>query len=171
MACARRYGNFASRKSPLESWFRRLDETLPVAWCGSPKLSVLRLRQRGCAYTLCALTLVDLGGETVWLLAIPLEDGGRILVESDHVLQGPVKVARSDELITAVSVSLRATLDPVVSASREILERLREAGPDKVTVDFGLKLTAETGAVIVKAAGEANFNVSLQWTKSQDAPS
>jgi hypothetical protein len=44
--------------------------------------------------------------------------------------------------------------------------------PDKVQLEFGVKLTAEAGVVIAKAATEANFKLSLEWTldpgKSED---
>lgn len=35
--------------------------------------------------------------------------------------------------------------------------------PSQVEVNFGVKLIAETGAVIAKAGGEANFNVKITW--------
>lgn len=35
--------------------------------------------------------------------------------------------------------------------------------PSHVEVDFGIKIVAETGAIIAKAGGEANFNVKIIW--------
>lgn len=37
--------------------------------------------------------------------------------------------------------------------------------PSQVEVEFGIKLIAETGAIIAKAGGEANFNIKLIWGK------
>ena len=49
------------------------------------------------------------------------------------------------------------------------MARLREAGPDEVTVEFGLQFTAEVGAVITKTAGECNLKVTLRWERGDDA--
>jgi hypothetical protein len=35
-----------------------------------------------------------------------------------------------------------------------------------VAVEFGVKMSAETGAVIAKASTEANFKINLSWKKS-----
>jgi hypothetical protein len=34
-------------------------------------------------------------------------------------------------------------------------------------VTFGIRLSGEVGAVIAKTAGEANFSVSLRWTRQK----
>jgi hypothetical protein len=38
--------------------------------------------------------------------------------------------------------------------------------PDEVAVEFGVKMTVETGAVIAKASTDANFKINLTWKKS-----
>jgi len=35
--------------------------------------------------------------------------------------------------------------------------------PSQVEVSFGIKVIAETGAIIAKAGGEANFEVKITW--------
>jgi hypothetical protein len=35
--------------------------------------------------------------------------------------------------------------------------------PSEVEVNFGIKAVAETGAIIAKASGEANFGVKITW--------
>jgi hypothetical protein len=42
--------------------------------------------------------------------------------------------------------------------------------PEKINLEFGVKLTAEAGVVIAKAAAEANFKLSLEWTTTSSAP-
>ena len=37
--------------------------------------------------------------------------------------------------------------------------------PSQTEIEFGIKLIAETGAIIAKAGGEATFNVKLTWGK------
>lgn len=42
--------------------------------------------------------------------------------------------------------------------------------PEKVSIEFGVKLAGETGCpMLTKASGEANFKVSVEW-KRQAAP-
>ena len=42
--------------------------------------------------------------------------------------------------------------------------------PDELAIEFGVKLNAETGAVIAKAATEANFTINLKWTRAKSPP-
>jgi hypothetical protein len=42
--------------------------------------------------------------------------------------------------------------------------------PDTVKIEFGVKLTAEAGVVIAKAATEANFKLSLEWSAGKRQP-
>jgi hypothetical protein len=39
-----------------------------------------------------------------------------------------------------------------------------------VKIEFGAKLTAEAGVVIAKAATEANFKLSLEWSAGKRQP-
>jgi Trypsin-co-occurring domain 1 len=49
--------------------------------------------------------------------------------------------------------------------------RLRSADdpPDEVGIEFGVQLSAQTGAFIASVAAEANFNVSMTWRRSADS--
>jgi hypothetical protein len=40
-----------------------------------------------------------------------------------------------------------------------------EVQPSQIEVNFGIKLVAETGAIIAKASGEAAFNIKLIWDR------
>ena len=42
--------------------------------------------------------------------------------------------------------------------------------PDAVELEFGVKLTAETGAIIAKGAAEGHLVVRLSWTPGQNGP-
>jgi len=48
------------------------------------------------------------------------------------------------------------------------LQQLRSLAepPDEVAVEFGVKMNAETGAIIAKASTEANFKINLTWKKA-----
>lgn len=101
-------------------------------------------------------------------VAVPLEDGGVIVVEMDDPTGGVVKTGRPGTVVRQATQSLEVALDAVVPAARSILSKLRKAGPQEVSVEFGLKLTAEAGAVIAKTTGECNIQVTLRWNCTDD---
>jgi hypothetical protein len=55
-----------------------------------------------------------------------------------------------------------STIYSTATLVNKTIERL-EVKPSQVEVNFGIKLIAETGAIIAKAGGEANFNVKITW--------
>jgi hypothetical protein len=97
------------------------------------------------------------------LVAVPLEAGGVIVVEMDHDQSGVVKAGRPGQIVAQATQTLEAALESVTPAAQSILAKLRQVQPHDITVEFGLKLTAEAGAVITKTAGECNLKVTLHW--------
>ena len=53
----------------------------------------------------------------------------------------------------------------VVPAARSLLSRLRATDDPaaEISIEFGVQLSAQTGAFIASAAVEANFKVSMTW--------
>jgi hypothetical protein len=106
------------------------------------------------------------------LIAVPLGGGGTVIVESGDAPDGGVvkagRGAPAAEAAVRAAQTLETALEPVTAAARATLAKLREAGPDAITVEFGLKLTAEVGAVITKTAGECNLRVTLHWERTGD---
>lgn len=105
------------------------------------------------------------------LVAVPLERGGVVVVEMDHIEGGVVKAskARQPGQIVAEAVrTLEASLESVLPAAQSILAKLRQAGPHEIAVEFGVNLTAEAGAVIVKTAGGCHLKVTLHWRPGDD---
>ncbi|MEU4219717.1 CU044_2847 family protein [Actinoplanes sp. NPDC026623] len=65
---------------------------------------------------------------------------------------------------------LEAVLLEMQEAGQSALKVFREGGadPDEIEVEFGIKLTAQAGAVLAKASTEAHFKVKLTWAKNND---
>jgi hypothetical protein len=80
----------------------------------------------------------------------PLESGNR------PVSQGVAEKARQ---------SLEAALSEVTPGVAAIMTQLRDLAskPDELGVEFGIKFTAEAGALIAKTALEGNIKISLKW--------
>lgn len=47
--------------------------------------------------------------------------------------------------------------------ARAALDALTGLAPDELQVQFGIRLTGETDAVIAKSAAECNFQLTLTW--------
>lgn len=103
-----------------------------------------------------------------YLVEFPLDDGGHVVVEmDDEQLAGfsPAAVSPGEVAVTAAA-SLEAAVDRLLPAVKAIGDRMKLLTPDELTVALGVKLTAEAGVVVAKAAGEANFTITLKWSGS-----
>ena len=102
------------------------------------------------------------------LIEFPLEDGTSILVEVDEPEEGGLVDASSPgEIITKAQQTLGEALEKVKPAAQYVIKELRKLhdSPDEIQVAFGLKLSAGAGAVLASAGAEANYTVTLKWTK------
>jgi len=107
-----------------------------------------------------------------------LPDGNSIVAEVDDESFDTSRVMRggvlgSSEIVVKANESFETALDRVRWAAEGLLDRLTSLAspPDEVEVEFGVKLNAETGAVIAKAATEANFKINLKWTRASSPAS
>jgi hypothetical protein len=55
---------------------------------------------------------------------------------------------------------------PVAQTLINQIDKLSER-PNEIEVEFGLKLSAEAGAVITSSGLDANFKVTLKWQREQ----
>ncbi len=99
------------------------------------------------------------------LTRIPLEDGGWLLVEEPGPPDaGPVKAGRVGDTVRQLPATLEGALEPVAEAARATLASLRKARPDEITVEFGVDLAFEAGAVITKTQAGCHLKVTMAWT-------
>ncbi|HEV1993800.1 MAG TPA: CU044_2847 family protein [Candidatus Acidoferrum sp.] len=101
----------------------------------------------------------------------PLKDGGFLVVEVAGAESPGSRVMRgsaAEDAIAKATDTFESALENVRSAAEGILHQLRSLAqpPDEVAVEFGVKMSAESGAIIAKASGEANFKINLTWKKS-----
>ena len=104
------------------------------------------------------------------LVEFELEEGGTILVEVDAPQEaGMVKAARGGEVVQRAQQTFEAALDKVRPAAAAIIKKLRTLHdpPDEIEVEFGLKMSAEAGAVVASAGVEANYKVTLTWKREE----
>ncbi|MCP4580496.1 MAG: hypothetical protein GY839_02680 [candidate division Zixibacteria bacterium] len=104
------------------------------------------------------------------LVEFPLDDGSSILVEVDESESAGMAapVAFGEKTIEKAKQSFETALDKVKPTANAVISKLRDLTeqPDEINVEFGIKLSAETGAIIASAGIEANFKVTLKWQKN-----
>lgn len=105
--------------------------------------------------------------------------GVRFLVESDDTVSVPASTANRVRAgrpgvpagMDAVSSigdlggEFSEVQDLIVACCNSLYAALRQVPhPEKVAVEFGVKLAGEAGVpMLTKASGEANFKVSVEW--------
>ncbi|HEY2058657.1 CU044_2847 family protein [Amycolatopsis sp. NBC_01480] len=106
------------------------------------------------------------------VVEMPLEDGSTVLVEVAEDEQRLQRVGRAGSVVRDSAETLEEALRRVKPAVATVLHQIRDLAtpPDTVKIEFGVKLTAEAGVVIAKAATEANFKLSLEWSAGKRQP-
>lgn len=105
------------------------------------------------------------------VVEFPLASGGTVLVDVDESPRGGAvrRGLAPTDLIARADQTVEAAFARVQPAAAALVEELRAVAdpPDAIEVTFGIRLSGEVGAVIAKTAGEANFSVSLRWTRQK----
>jgi hypothetical protein len=109
------------------------------------------------------------------LVEFPLDQGGSVLIEVDELPGGPVTrglMKDGSALVEQADKTFEDATAAVTPAARSLISRLRsiEDPPDEIGINFGIQLSAQTGAFIASVAAEANFTVSMTWRR-RGAPS
>ena len=104
------------------------------------------------------------------LVKMDLEDGGSVLVEAAESASGSGPVTRggrTEDLVESAGATLESALDQLGPVVKGVVSKLREAAdwPDEVGVEFSIKLSADANVIIARSTGEANFKISLHWTR------
>jgi hypothetical protein len=102
------------------------------------------------------------------LVEFPFEQGGGVLVEVDEAPAGPVMRGLGRDRPTVgerADQTFEEATATVIPAANSLLARLRGADDpaDEISIEFGVQLSAQTGAFIASAAIGANFRVSMTW--------
>ncbi|MER7517723.1 CU044_2847 family protein [Streptomyces sp. NPDC126499] len=99
-------------------------------------------------------------------------ESGAVLVEADGHQPGARPVSRGGNSLVRAGQTLEEALAGIRTAAESALAVFRGGSlrPDGVELEFGVKLTAEAGAVIAKTAVEGHLVVRLSWSPDSGAP-
>jgi hypothetical protein len=105
------------------------------------------------------------------LIEFPLEDGSTVVIEVDEPeFEGSlIKAARPGEVVIKAQQTFEHAIDKIKPGADVIIKQLRNLSdsPDEIKVFFGLKLSAEAGAVVAAAGIDANYSITLKWKKKE----
>lgn len=106
------------------------------------------------------------------LVRFDLGDGDSVVAELERVDGGVVDAATPSDLVARATGSFSAALDQVRSVAALTIRRMRDLPqrPDEVTVDFGIQLDAEVGAVLARTGARGHLQVQLTWRRDEQAP-
>lgn len=103
------------------------------------------------------------------LIEFPMDDGSSVVVEVDEPEPegGVTRAARFGEIAARAGQTFETALERLKPPTTAIIAKLRSLNdpPDEMEVEFGLKMTAEAGAVIAATGIEANYKVTLKWKR------
>ncbi|MEU1006925.1 CU044_2847 family protein [Streptomyces sp. NPDC088810] len=102
------------------------------------------------------------------LVEFRTEDGALVVVEGVGTRSGARLVSRGDGPAQAAR-TFEGALDGVRAAAAAALRVFRDGSlrPDAVEIEFGVRLSAEAGAVIAKGSAEGHLVVKLSWSPGQ----
>jgi hypothetical protein len=100
-----------------------------------------------------------------------LEDGTTFLIE----IEEPDNIAIERVALPSGRLAIKAqqtfeeALEKVKPVASTIISRLRDLNTpaDEVEVKFGLKLTADAGAIFTSVGGEVSYEITLKWNQNK----
>lgn len=96
----------------------------------------------------------------------------RIEVEPSPTQRGTAPVARVADLVEKAQEGFEEALENVRKVANRVADKMQalELKPAKTQVQFGLKFTAEAGAIVAKTAAEAQLQITLVWERATVRP-
>ena len=101
-----------------------------------------------------------------------LEDGTKFLVEVDEPGGAAVERVAIDtgKMVLQAKKSFEEAIEIVKPVASVLISKMKEGlttPASEVEIKFGLKLTAEAGAIIASVGGDVNFEITLKWKEEK----
>lgn len=104
-----------------------------------------------------------------------LEDGTAFLVEVDKPKVAASSIERvaavnTERMVYEASQTLESAIDSITPVASTVIHRFingMTTPANEIEVSFGLKLTAEAGAILGSVGGDVTFNIKLKWSKEE----
>jgi hypothetical protein len=99
------------------------------------------------------------------MLRYSLPDGNSVVVDVEGEESGVARAGRAGDAIASALMSFEEAMADVRRAA-EAMRQQFDGGirPAEVEIEFGVRMSAEVGAVIAKSGAEAQLKVHLTWS-------
>ncbi len=104
------------------------------------------------------------------LVEFPTENGQVILVEVDEP-QYSGSVTRGltpSGVVERAKITFEDALEQAQPVAAALVNKLKSLEPDEATIEFGMTLNAEVGAILATASSTAHYRVTVTWRKTQE---
>ncbi|NER95684.1 MAG: hypothetical protein F6J86_17910 [Symploca sp. SIO1B1] len=105
------------------------------------------------------------------LAQFSLPDGTTFLVEVEAPESKAIErvALPSGQQVLKAQQTFEQALDHIKPVASTIVTKLRNLNQpaDEVEVKFGLKLTADAGAIFASVGGEVSYEITLKWKQNQ----
>lgn len=68
-------------------------------------------------------------------------------------------------MVAQAQETFEQALDHVKPVAAAVVSKLKDLGPKATEIKFGIKLTADAGAIFTSVGGEVNFEITVKWSK------
>lgn len=101
------------------------------------------------------------------LIEFKIGDDSTILVEAISTKRGNENelLSASTGIAKTAVKTFNETIESIKSVAETVINSIKKIAdpPKEITLELGLKLSGETGAIIAKASAEGNIKVILKW--------
>ncbi len=102
------------------------------------------------------------------LIQVQIPNVGTIYLESHDV--EAIELASAVDLRERTKTIYQDALNTIDSVALSLSKKMKELASQiefsEYTAEFGVKLSAEVGAVVASAASESTIKISIKWSKS-----
>jgi hypothetical protein len=89
-----------------------------------------------------------------------------VVVEVDDADAGLTRIARAEDGLIPAGRTFEAALATIEPVAAAVAKQVRELSPDEAHIEMGFKLSAQSGAILAKAGGDAHIVVKLCWKRA-----
>ncbi|MEG4918306.1 CU044_2847 family protein [Microcoleus sp. bin38.metabat.b11b12b14.051] len=104
------------------------------------------------------------------IVEFPLESGDSIFVEVEDPAPIDDCIGLRDEIVQKAQQTFESALEKIKPLTNAIMTKVRSLNEpaDEVEVKFGIKMSAELGAVIASGNAEVNYEITLKWQRKSN---
>lgn len=103
------------------------------------------------------------------LVEFALEDGTAFLVEVEEPEDTSTAIEKvalpSGKEIAKAQKTFSEAIDNIKPVVASLNNKFKDLGPKEMEVKFGVKLSADAGAILTSVGGEVTFEVTVKWSK------